>query len=101
MILKIPSLDINANVVFEKNNPTNVYDGTINIQILNNLLFFKKNYNISEIKELLSEKGDTTINLVVKNKNKRAHYCLDKNRKFDLSHFKALKTKIYVEKIIV
>ena len=61
----------------------------------------KKNYNISEIKELLSEKGDTTINLVVKNKNKRAHYCLDKNRKFDLSHFKALKTKIYVEKIIV
>ena len=52
LILKIPSLDINANVVFEKNNPTNVYDGTINIQILNNLLFFKffkdKSFNIEQ-----------------------------------------------------
>ncbi len=52
LILKIPSLDINANVVFEKNNQTNVYDGTINIQVLNNLLFFKffkdKSFNIEQ-----------------------------------------------------
>src|SRR5210317_57133 len=52
LLLKIPSLDINANVVFEKNNPTNVYDGTINIQVLNNLLFFKffkdKSFNIEQ-----------------------------------------------------
>ena len=52
LILKIPSLDITTNVVFEKNNLTNVYDGTINIQILNNLLFFKffkdKSFNIEQ-----------------------------------------------------
>ena len=61
----------------------------------------KTNYNIDEIKELLSTKGETAINLVIKNKNKKAHYCLDTNRKFDLSHLKALKAKNYVEKIIV
>ena len=52
LILKIPSLDITTNVVFEKNNLTNVYDGTINIQVLNNLLFFKffkdKSFNIEQ-----------------------------------------------------
>ena len=61
----------------------------------------KTNYNINEIKDLLSTQGETTINLVIKNKNKKAHYCLDTNRKFDLSHLKALKAKNYVEKIIV
>ena len=61
----------------------------------------KKNYNINEIKDLLSAKGETTINLVIKNKSKKAYYCLDTNRKFDLSHLKALKAKNYVEKIIV
>ena len=52
LVLKIPSLDITTNIVFEKNNLTNVYDGTINIQILNNLLFFKffkdKSFNIEQ-----------------------------------------------------
>ena len=61
----------------------------------------KTNYNINEIKDLLSAKGETTINLVIKNKSKKALYCLDTNRKFDLSHLKALKAKNYVEKIIV
>ncbi len=61
----------------------------------------KTNYNINEIKNLLSTKGETRINLVIKNKSKKAHYCLDLNRKFDLSHLKALKAKDYVEKIIV
>ena len=61
----------------------------------------KANYNINEIRELLSTKGETTINLVIKNKSKKAHYYLDTNRKFDLSHLKALKAKDYVEKIIV
>jgi len=61
----------------------------------------KTNYNINEIKALLSNKGETTINLVVKSNRKKAHYCLDTNRKFDLSHLKALKAKNYVEKIIV
>ena len=61
----------------------------------------KTNYNINEIKDLLSAKGETTINLIIKNKTKKAHYSLKTNRKFDLNHLKALKAKNYVEKITV
>ena len=57
--------------------------------------------DLDEIKKLLSNKGDTEINLVVKNKNKQARYSLQQNRKFDLNHLKALKAKKYVEKITV
>ena len=61
----------------------------------------KDNCNLKEIKDLLSTKGETKINLVVKFKNKQAYYSLEENRKFDLSHLKALKAKKYVEKITV
>ncbi len=61
----------------------------------------KKDYNLAEIKGLLSNKGETEINLVVKEKNKQATFLLQENRKFDLNHFKALKSKKYVEKITV
>jgi DNA polymerase-3 subunit alpha len=61
----------------------------------------KDNYNLDEIKRLLSNKGETKINLVIKNKNQRAHYSLQENRKFDLNHLKALKAMKYVEKITV
>ena len=61
----------------------------------------KDDYNISEIKDLLSNKGDTKINLVIKNKNIRAIYSLQENREFDLNHLKTLKSKKYVEKITV
>ena len=61
----------------------------------------KTNYNINEIKDLLSAEGETTINLVIKNKTKKAHYSLQMNRKFDLNHLKALKAKNYVGKITV
>ena len=61
----------------------------------------KNNYNLDEIKSLLSSKGETRINLVVRNKNKLAHYSLQDNRKFDFNHLKALKAKDYVEKITV
>ena len=59
------------------------------------------NYNLDEIKSLLSTKGETKINFVIKNKNKQAYYSLQENRKFDLNHFRALKAKKYVEKITV
>mgnify|MGYP007075876543 CR=1 FL=1 len=49
----------------------------------------------------MSNRGDTEINLVVKNKNKKGIYLLKENRKFDLNHFKSLKTKKYIEKITV
>ncbi len=61
----------------------------------------KDNYNLNEIKELLSTKGETAINIIIKSEKKLANYHLQENRKFDLNHFKAIKAKKYVEKIIV
>ena len=61
----------------------------------------KDNYDLNEIKNLLSVRGETEINLIVKDKNKEAHYSLQENRKFDFNHLKALKAKKYVEKITV
>ena len=61
----------------------------------------KGNYDLNEIKNLLSTKGETTINLIFKDKNKQAFYALEENRKFDLNHLKTLKAKKYVEKITV
>jgi len=61
----------------------------------------KDDYNLNEIKDLLSNKGETEINFVIKDKNKQALFSLQENRKFDLNHLKALKAKKYVEKITV
>ena len=59
------------------------------------------NYDLDEIKNVLSSKGQTEINLVVRKKNKKVYYSLQENRKFDLNQLKALKSKKYVEKITV
>ena len=61
----------------------------------------KNDFNLDEIKQLLSNRGETEINLVVKDKNKQAIYSLQENREFDLNHLKSLKAKEYVEKITV
>jgi DNA polymerase-3 subunit alpha len=61
----------------------------------------KNDYDLNEIKELLSNKGETKINFLIKDKNKQALFSLQENRKFDLNHLKALKAKKYVEKITV
>ena len=61
----------------------------------------KKDHDIDEIKELLSNKGETEIKLLIRDKNIQALFSLQENRKFDLHHLKALKAKKYVEKIIV
>ena len=61
----------------------------------------KKNYDLDEIKKLLSTKGETEINILIKDENKKALFSLQENRKFDLNHLKALKAKKYVEKITV
>ena len=45
--------------------------------------------------------GDTQIKLVINDKDKKAHYFLQNNRKFDLQQLKALKSKEYVAKITV
>ena len=76
-------------------------DEAINKPYSNVTIELKNNYNLDEIKSLLSIKGETKINLVVKEKNKQAYYSLQENRKFDLNQLKALKAKKYVEKITV
>ncbi len=58
-----------------------------------------KDFNLDEIKELLSTSGDTKISLVINDNNKKAFYSLQNTRKFNLNHLKALKAKEYVEKI--
>ena len=61
----------------------------------------KDGFNVNEIKNLLSKRGETVINLIVKDKNNQACYSLQENRKFDINHLKTLKAKEYVEKITV
>ncbi len=60
-----------------------------------------ENFKINEIKEILNVRGQTEVNLIVKLNKKRAFYSLKNNRKFDMSHLKALKAKKYVSKISV
>ncbi len=59
------------------------------------------NYNIEEIKKLLKNQGETKVNLIINDKNKKIHYNLQNSRKFDFNQLKALKSKEYVKKIIV
>ncbi len=60
-----------------------------------------ENYNLDEIKHILSKNGETEISLVFNLENKKAKFSLLNNRKFDLNQFKALKAKKYVAKITV
>jgi len=76
-------------------------DEVINKPFSNVTIELSENFNINEIKEILSTKGETTVNLIIKNKNQIVNYSLQNNRKFDLKLFKALKAKNYVEKITV
>ena len=61
----------------------------------------KENYNLDEIKEILSKNGETEINLILNLENKKAKFSLQNNRKFNLNQLKALKAKEYVAKITV
>ncbi len=61
----------------------------------------KEEYNIKEIKNLLLEKGQTKISLVINNKNKKIYYDLQNARKFDFNQLKLIKNKEYVKKITV
>ena len=61
----------------------------------------KESFNIDEIKKILENEGQTKINLIINNKNKRIHYSLENSRKFDFNQLKILKSKEYVKKITV
>ena len=56
---------------------------------------------MTQLRNILSTKGNTAVNLIINNKNQKVYYSLQNNRKFDLKHLKALKAKKYVEKITV
>ena len=74
-------------------------DNVINKPYKKVTIELKNNCNLGEISQLLSADGETEINLVLKNQNKKAHYSLKNNRKFDLKQLKVLKGKEYVDKI--
>ena len=61
----------------------------------------KEDFKLNDIKEILSDNGNTSINLIINKKNQKALYSLENTRKFDLNDFKILKDKEYVLKIIV
>ncbi len=60
-----------------------------------------ENYDIDELKKILNNKGQTEINFIIHNKNKKIYYNLQNARKFDFNHLKAIKSKEYVKKITV
>ncbi len=61
----------------------------------------KENYDLDDLKKLLSHKGNTNISFIIHNKNKKIYYNLQNSRKFDFKHLKAIKSKEYVKKITV
>ena len=61
----------------------------------------KSDFNLDEIKSMLSSVGETKIKIVVKDENKKFYYSLEENRKLDYDQLKALKAKDYVEKITI
>ncbi len=76
-------------------------DELINEPYSNVTIELAENFKINEIKEILSTSGKTAVKLIINNKNEKASYSLENNRKFDLEHLKALKSKDYVIKITV
>ena len=60
-----------------------------------------ENYDVDDLKDFFKNKGDTKINLIIHNKNKKIFYSLENSRKFDFNHLKAIKNKEYVKKITV
>ena len=60
-----------------------------------------QNYNMEEIKDILKKEGNTQINLIINNQNKKIHYNLQNTRKFDFNQLKMMKSKEYVKKITV
>ena len=47
-----------------------------------------EDFEIKELKEILSDRGETKINLIIKSENKKSSLSFQNNRKFDLNHLK-------------
>ena len=95
---KVINTEVNKRVNVKKILPL---ENVINKPYSKVTIEIKEDSEINEIKEILSSSGDTQIELIINYKNKKAHYSLQNNRKFNLNHLKALKAKEYVKKIIV
>jgi DNA polymerase-3 subunit alpha len=54
---------------------------------------------LKELSELLQGKGETKINVILKDSNKNYFFELEKTRKFDFNLFSLIKNKEYVKKI--
>ena len=83
-VKKIVSLDTIINKPYEN----------VTIELLDN-------YDLKEIKTILKNEGETKINLIINDKNRKIHYNLNNSRKFDFNQLKILKSKEYVKKITV
>jgi DNA polymerase-3 subunit alpha len=58
-------------------------------------------YNIEEVKQFFKTEGQTQIDLIINDVDKKIHYNLKNLRKFDFNQLKILKSKEYVKKITV
>ena len=58
-------------------------------------------YNIEEVKKFFKTEGQTQIDLIINDVDKKIHYNLKNLRKFDFNQLKILKSKEYVKKITV
>ena len=56
-------------------------------------------YNLNELKDALKEEGETKINIIVRENDKRFSFKLEKTRKFNLTIFNNVNSKEYVKKI--
>jgi DNA polymerase III subunit alpha len=54
---------------------------------------------LKELNELLKNNGETTINVILRDSNKKYSFELEKSRKFDFNLFSLIKNKEYVKKI--
>ncbi len=59
-----------------------------------------ENSDLEEFKKLLDNKGETEINLILNQKDKKYKFKLENLRKFDLKLFNEVKSKEYVKKIM-
>ena len=64
------------------------------------LIEIDENSDFEEFKKLLDKKGETEINLILNQKDKKYKFKLENLRKFDLKLFNEVKSKEYVKKIV-
>jgi len=65
------------------------------------LIEIDEKLDLKEFNNLLNEKGETKIKLIMKQNNKKFTFNLENPRKFDLKLFNKVKSKEYVKKITV